>query len=105
MTGTTGPQGIQGPAGTIASATVNIVTSTLNDDDLDANQALTRTATCVAPTPRVVGGGVNTSGPSDHRYYQMARSYPSASNAWTGTIVSYADNLNVTITVYAICIP
>lgn len=90
----------------MAASAVNIVSASQTNTDLDTDELLSATATCPAATPRVVGGGINTSASTtlQHRY-QIARSYPATSGSWTGTIMAYASNINITITVYAICVP
>ncbi|MEK7423600.1 MAG: hypothetical protein AAB131_07125 [Actinomycetota bacterium] len=97
--GPTGPAGATGPSGT---ATLVFVTASATDTAFNNNEELTATATCSGATPRVIGGGVQT---SSNQKFQVANSWPSAADAWTATIVSFGSAGSVTMTTYAICVP
>ena len=77
------------------------VTATATDAAFNSGDELTATATCSGATPRVVGGGAQT---STNQRFQLANSWPNTTASWRATIVSFGSAGNVTLTVYAICV-
>jgi hypothetical protein len=103
--GPEGPQGLQGPPGPSDSQVTAPVSATTPINAPQGTVA-SATATCPAGTS-ILGGGitVTTSVPNQLGRAVPRENYPSAPNAWTGSIVitSGLVGSTATIAVYAVC--
>jgi Collagen triple helix repeat (20 copies) len=103
--GAPGPAGAQGPPGpTDSQVTAPATATTVLSAPLGT--VATATATCPAGK-RIMGGGVTLSTSVANQLNRAAarENYPSAPNAWTGTLVitSALVGSTATINVYAVC--
>jgi hypothetical protein len=103
--GPEGPQGAQGPPGPSDSQVTAPVSAT-TPISAPLGTVASATATCPAGTS-ILGGGitVTTSVPNQLGRAVPRENYPSAPNAWTGSLVitSGLVGSTATITVYAVC--
>jgi hypothetical protein len=103
--GPEGPQGAQGPPGPSDSQVTAPVSAT-TPISAPLGTVASATATCPAGTS-ILGGGitVTTSVPNQLGRAVPRKNYPSAPNAWTGSLVitSGLVGSTATITVYAVC--
>jgi hypothetical protein len=103
--GPEGPQGLQGPPGPSDSQVTAPVSATTPISAPQGTVA-SATATCPAGTS-IMGGGITvvTSVPNQLNRAAPRENYPSAPNAWTGSIVIISGLVGstATITVYAVC--
>lgn len=103
--GATGPAGAQGPPGpTDSQVTAAVSAST----DVSAPLGSVASATATCPTgKKIMGGGIQIGVSVANQAGRIAtrESYPSAPNAWTGSLVvtSGLVGASATINVYAVC--
>ncbi len=114
--GPPGPAGLQGvpggpgPGGSLTLETAQVTTNIAGLNGTTATggtvgASSTNTLLCPTPTRRVIGGGVLIDNAAIGQNVDLQASYPSAANAWTGTVTNKA-TANVeggSYTVYIIC--
>jgi hypothetical protein len=102
--GDKGDEGNRGPAGFenvfIANAAVSYPVATAGQPT-----AQTRTASCPAPTPQVVGGGYSI--PEDYQAYATvleSRPEGTTGTGWSVRIRNGGNSLSIPVTIYAVCV-